>query len=43
MKWKLNNYKTIAELHNFTLSKDKLTDAIINFTSAFAYWSVFYQ
>lgn len=43
MKWELNNYKIVAELHNLTLSKDKLTDAIINFTAAFAFLSVFGQ
>lgn len=39
----LKNYKTVAELHNLTLSEDKLTDAIINFSAALTYLSAFGQ
>jgi len=40
MKWELNNYRKVAELHNLTLSKDKLNEALISFSAALTYLSI---
>jgi len=40
MKWELNNYRKVAEMHNLTLSKDKLNEALISFSAALTYLSI---